>query len=223
MLAILQSLESENKAHSRSTDSRLLYLINLITVNNRKLNKTTQMVLEAGKSHKTSKISAPVTTFACSGCLICIQHVFFASSKACSFLHNMSVGAGFCMCSVRARQAEVRRAAFRVWTRWRSSSTSTRNLLHHGFHSCFSCGGWIILWVKSCQISPGSETLHRDEPERGHVTQVWDVSSSLGGLSRGFPYNVYLKIKCLHEAVNLLTNADACVIIHMSQPWAMCG
>lgn len=122
------------------------------------------------KSWPFPHLSTPVTTFVCSGCLICIQCVFFASSKVCSFLHNMSVGAGFCMRSVRSRQAEVRRAAFRVWTCWRSSSTSTRNLLHHGFHSCFSCRGSIILWVKSCQISPHSETLHRNKPERGHVT-----------------------------------------------------
>lgn len=107
MLAILQTLPPE-KAH----------LINLSTLNNHKLNKTTQMVLEKPINHikhlkwPFAHLSAQVTTFACSGCLICIQRVVFASSKACSFLQNMSVGAGFCMHCVRSRQAQGRRAAF---------------------------------------------------------------------------------------------------------------
>lgn len=63
-----------------------------------------------------SSLEHPGNDICLQRCLICIQCVFFASSKVCSFLHNMSVGAGFCMRSVRSRQAEVRRAAFRVWT-----------------------------------------------------------------------------------------------------------
>lgn len=78
MLAILQTLQPEKSRQSE-------HLISLSTLTNQKPNKTTQMVLEKPANHikhvkgPFAHLSAWVTTFACSGCLICIQHVVFAS------------------------------------------------------------------------------------------------------------------------------------------------
>lgn len=92
------------------------------------------------KSRPCPHWSASATTFACSGCLICIRRVFFASSKARRFLQNMSAGAGPRLRRRRRRRAEVRRAASKARTnvtgqRRRASPASTRTPLHHGFHS----------------------------------------------------------------------------------------
>lgn len=138
------------------------------------------------KSWPLPHLRALVTTFACSGCLFCIQRLFFVSSKTRSFSHDISVGAGFCMCSL---------------ARARSRGIARRSGCGH------AVGAPQAALVTCC------------------ITASIHASPAAAPSGYGFnPARFHSAVRrCLHQIVNPLMNADACVITHTPQPRAMCG